>query len=329
MLDKLAIEQRRLELQSDLDSAKSQAERNRLGQFATPAGLAMDILRLAKSCFPKRCPVRFLDPAFGTGAFYSALLGCFSANRIKLATGYEIDPSYGDAARKLWAQTPLKLTLRDFTEAVPPVEELKKATLVVCNPPYVRHHHLDAKTKRRLRLATTEASEVDLNGLAGLYCHFVCLTHPWMAKDAVAVWLIPSEFMSVNYGRPLKEYLLHKVTLLRIHRFNPDQVQFDDALVSSAVVCFRNGPPAPENVVKFTYGGALARILQGNPDLLKAVWAALRKISLHALIGVGRVYGGGLHKLEPKELAEAPADTVLAAVPEATPSRTRQLTLSW
>jgi adenine-specific DNA-methyltransferase len=34
--------------------------------------------------------------------------------------------------------------------------------------------------------------------------------------------LIPSEFMDVKYGGPLKQYLLDKVTLLRIHRFDPN-----------------------------------------------------------------------------------------------------------
>ena len=55
-----------------------------------------------------------------------------------------------------------------------------------------------------------------------------------MADDGLAAWLIPSEFMDVNYGRAIKEYLLNQVTLLRIHRFDPSDVQFNDALVSSA-----------------------------------------------------------------------------------------------
>jgi len=519
------IERKRVEPQAERDSAKSQEARNKLGQFATPTPLAEDILQLAKSLLPKGSPIRFLDPAFGTGAFYSALLRCVPEGRIEWAKGFEIDPHYGQPARELWKETPLRLTLSDFTTAEVPASEEGKATLVVCNPPYVRHHHLDTKAKRRLRASSLDAAGVDLNGLSGLYCHFIALSHTWMAEDALAIWLIPSEFMDVNYGRALKEYLLERVTLLRIHRFDPGQVQFDDALVSSAVVVFRNSEPPAEHDVDFSFGGtlavpgersalprasldpetkwtrlahapqrragrgargklgdlftvkrgiatgandffiltesraaelglprrflrpilpsprflqtdeieaddngypltepllllldcrlpedrvrnehpklwsylqagrdrgihgrylcrhrepwysqedrdpapllctymgrsggdkgafrfilnhseaitanvylslypkpALARLLHDNPELLRAVWTALNEIPWKALVGVGRVYGGGLHKMEPKELAEAPADALLAALPEELSLRGKQLTLAW
>ncbi len=518
------MEQRRLELQASLDSAKTQLARNKLGQFATPTALATDILCLAKSLLREGELVRFLDPAFGTGAFYSALQHCFPDRQIQWAKGYEIDPHYGQPAQSIWQDTTLALTLGDFTTAKPPGNEKDKATLIVCNPPYVRHHHLDAHEKIRLRAASLHAGGVDLNGLTGLYCHFVALSHAWMAQDALAIWLIPSEFMDVNYGRPLKEYLLKQVTLLRIHRFDPNAVQFDDALVSSAVVVFRNSPPPAKHVAQFTYGGQLAapslkrvlpiaelrteakwtrlvhasegrvatkghakladlftikrgiatgandffvlpesradelelprrflkpilpsprllpddeiradeqgmpmidrrlllldcrlpeeelrrdhpqlwaylqlgrdrglperyicahrepwyaqenrepapllctymgrtgqgkgafrfilnhskaitanvylmlyprppiaRVFRDHPDALRSTWTALNAIPWDELLGIGRVYGGGLHKMEPKELAEAPADSLLAALPEAMP-RANQLTLSW
>jgi len=73
----------------------------------------------------------------------------------------------------------------------------------------------------------------------------------------------------------------------------------------------------------------LARMLHDRPGLLRAVWAALNEIPWDALLDVGRVYGGGLHKMEPKELAEAPADTLLAVLPEEASARGRQLTLAW
>jgi hypothetical protein len=80
-----------------------------------------------------------------------------------------------------------------------------------------------------------------------------------MKDDGIAGWLIPSEFMDVNYGKPVKRYLLERVTLLRIHRFDPQEVQFRDALVSSAVVWFRKATPPSDSSVEFTFGGTLDR----------------------------------------------------------------------
>ena len=80
-----------------------------------------------------------------------------------------------------------------------------------------------------------------------------------MQEDGLAGWLIPSEFMDVNYGRQIKQYLLHQVTLLRVHRFDPGEAQFQDALVSSAVVWFRKAIPPQNHTVEFTYGGTLSK----------------------------------------------------------------------
>ena len=252
------MESERLQIQGRLDAAKSQAERNRLGQFATPTALASHILQYAKTLLPARHKIRFMDPAFGTGAFYSALLKVFPPAQIQSATGYEIDLHYGRQAAQLWGDTALDLRIADFTRAKPPADEAGKPNLIVCTPPYVRHHHIPRQGKVRLQERTREAAGVSLNGLAGLYCYFLCLCHEWLARDGLAAWLIPSEFMDVNYGRIVKQYLLDRVTLLRIHRFDPGEVQFDDALVSSAVVWYRNQRPTDDRDVEFTYGGTLA-----------------------------------------------------------------------
>ncbi len=78
------LEKRRLEIQHQLDATKTRAERNKLGQFATPAKLATDILEHAKALLSPTQQIRFLDPAFGTGAFYSALLRSFTLVTEKL-----------------------------------------------------------------------------------------------------------------------------------------------------------------------------------------------------------------------------------------------------
>ncbi len=47
------LEERRSALQNELDALKGQAEKNRLGQFATPIALAVDILEYASTLFNK------------------------------------------------------------------------------------------------------------------------------------------------------------------------------------------------------------------------------------------------------------------------------------
>lgn len=263
MTDINQLEAERLVLQAALDGDKTPEDRNRMGQFATPTALAREILAYGVSLLPGDASIRFLDPAVGTGSFYSALLATVPHERVDSATGFEIDPHYGDPARDLWRNTQLQIHLEDFAEASPAG---RKANLLICNPPYVRHHHMDGTRKATIQHRTEEACGVKINGLSGLYCYFMGLAHPFMAEDGVAGWLIPSEFMGVNYGKMLKRYLLEKVTLLRIHRYDPNDVQFDDALVSSAVVWIKKCPPPKDHRVLFTYGGTLA-----SPSLAREV----------------------------------------------------------
>jgi hypothetical protein len=247
------LEQQRIVLQAELDGQKTQPERNRLGQFATPTALAQDILKYAATLLPPGEKVHFLDPAIGTGSFYSALCKVFPGKLIAEALGFEIDTHYGTPAARLWKDCCLTMKLSDFTHAKPS----PRFNLIICNPPYVRHHHLENGNKNRLQLRTQQASGIKISGLAGLYCHFLGLSHAWMTEGGIAGWLIPSEFMDVNYGQAVKRYLLDRVTLLHIHRFDPNDVQFADALVSSAVVWFRKTPPPQDHRVNFTFGGTL------------------------------------------------------------------------
>jgi len=161
-----ARETARLELQERLDTAKTQAERNRLGQFATPPELASEIISYADSLLPQRLKIRFLEPGFGTGPFYSALQRHVPPSRIEAAAGYEIDAHYAEPATTFWKSTGLRLHIGSFTEAEPPRTDAAKYNLIVCNPPYVRHHHLSQTQKRELQAAVARYLDFEMNGLA-------------------------------------------------------------------------------------------------------------------------------------------------------------------
>jgi adenine-specific DNA-methyltransferase len=250
-------EKARQELQEQLRAEKDQALRNKLGQYATPASLASDIVRHALSLRGEDRRIRFLEPGFGTGSFYSALRRSVPASRIEVATGYEIDTHYAERSTRLWEGTGLRLHHADFTRAEPPKVERDRYDLVVCNPPYVRHHHLDSSQKQELQAIVSQRLRFQMNGLSGLYAYFMVLSQAWMSKGGIGAWLVPSEFMDVNYGRKVKEFLVSRVTLNRIHRFDPNEVQFEDALVSSVVVFFTNALPSDNHQVEFSFGGTL------------------------------------------------------------------------
>jgi hypothetical protein len=72
---------------------------------------------------------------------------------------------------------------------------------------------------------------------------------------------------------------------------------------------------------------ALRKALAEDPELAERVWQALQRIPAEALTGEGRVYGGGLHKMEPNELAKAPAHGVFALLRGTIAEPTRQASL--
>lgn len=258
---------RRKEMQDSLDAQKTQKDRNVMGQFSTPFPLALDIMKYIRQL---QCSddVSFVEPSIGTGVFYSAFTEVFG-NKGQQVLGFEIDPHYYNPTKEFWKDYPLELRCMDFLAQKPD----KKFDMLVANPPYVRHHHIENETKVRLQNELFKKTGIKISGLAGLYCYFMMLSSIWLKDDGLSCWLVPSEFMDVNYGEAVKRYLLQNVELIHIHRFKADDLQFADALVSSCIVVFRNKKPVEQHIIKFTIGGSInfpETIRQINASQLKA-----------------------------------------------------------
>jgi hypothetical protein len=250
----LEREHLRQEEQARLDRLRNSAERNRLGQFATSLPLALDIARYVERHWNDRADaIRFLEPAVGSGAFYSALRQAFRTQTVAEALGIEIDPAVAQVASSLWGETGLDVVEADFTTLKPQ----PRFNLILTNPPYVRHHHINGPDKERLKALAYQRLDIDVSGLAGLYCHFLLLCDAWLEEGGLAAWLIPSEFMDVNYGKALKDYLTNHVTLIATHRYCPSDVQFCDALVTSAIVVFEKSKPSKSHTASMSFGGSM------------------------------------------------------------------------
>lgn len=243
------IEKLRQQLQEKIDASKDIDSRRKMGQFSTPHVLSRQIVSETSPYLKGRGrKLRMLETSMGIGSFVASTMMVMSG-RIKEICGYELDADFYDAAAKIWDGQPVNVVHEDFTKAKPnPIYDF-----VISNPPYVRHHALGAAEKVRLQKYVHDALGIRISGLAGLYCHFMLLSYLWMKPGAVGAWLIPSEWMTVNYGSALREFLTRKVRILRIHRFDAEDVRFSDALVSSCVVWFKKVNPVDEEV-RFTFG---------------------------------------------------------------------------
>ena len=247
----LEIEQKRKVLQDKLDAQKEQRERNVLGQYATPYPLALDIMLYLKTIIGDG-DVSLFEPSMGTGVFYSVFAEVFGID--KKALGLELDEHYYAPAKRLWEGFPVEIRHADFFDTTPN----RQFPLIVANPPYVRHHHIENGRKQELQWRTQQQTGIKPSGLTGLYCYFIMLSESWLEDNGISCWLIPSEFMDVNYGKALKHYLLNNVELIQIHRFKTDDLQFADALVSSCIVIFRKARPHQQNPIRFTLGGGIS-----------------------------------------------------------------------
>ncbi len=247
------IETRRSELQQALDAQKTQKQRNKMGQFATPYSLACDIMKHMQQLCAGGKTISLLEPSVGLGAFLSAFHNVFG-DKAGHALGFEIDSHYYKPAKTLWQGHDIDLRNADFLTATPD----SAYDMIVANPPYVRHHHIESDTKLRLRNDVNGYCGINISGLAGLYCYFMILSTKWLRKGGLSCWLVPCEFMEVNYGKAVKEFLLHSVELVSIHRFVATDVQFADALVSSCVVVFRNVRPKANYKIVFSEGGSVS-----------------------------------------------------------------------
>jgi methylase of polypeptide subunit release factors len=168
--------------QQRLDVLLGNEGKNKLGQFATPPSLAIEIMQhLWKLWRKPEETVRFLEPALGTGAFYSALRQVFPDEAINKSLGIEIDPNYTQAAMSTWRGSGIEIVRGDFTRQKLPSRE-GRFNLIATNPPYVRHHHLGLGDKSRLKRRVLGEVGLSISGLAGLYCYFLLLADQWLAE---------------------------------------------------------------------------------------------------------------------------------------------------
>ena len=115
-----------------------------------------------------------------------------------------------------------------------------RQTLFIGNPPYVRHHLIDARWKTWLIDEATERG-CSASQLAGLHVHFFLATAKKATKGDVGVFITAAEWLDVNYGSLVRELFMGDLGGKRIVVIEPTAAPFPDAAATAAIAYFQIG----------------------------------------------------------------------------------------
>lgn len=211
-------------------------ERRGLGQTYTPGTIITSMLDWSAS---EGVPERVIDPGSGSGRFTVAAGRRFPKARLVAA---DVDPiatlmTRGNLAASGLAQRSTVL-LRDYRDLGP--ENVDGKTLFIGNPPYVRHHQIDPEWKRWLLETAADRGHV-ASGLAGLHVHFFLATVVHGRPGDIGAFITSAEWLDVNYGSLVRQFLLDGLGGLGVHVLDPDATPFADVATTGVITTFRLG----------------------------------------------------------------------------------------
>ena len=212
------------------------AQRRAKGATFTPQAIVDAMVQWAAET---AVPVRIVDPGTGSGRFLVA-----AGRRLPKASllGIEVDPLPAVLARANLAVSGMarraEVVLGDYRDTSLPVVDGQ--TLFIGNPPYVRHHLLDARWKTWLIDEATKRGH-SASQLAGLHVHFFLATAEKAAMGDLGVFITAAEWLDVNYGSLVRELLLGELGGRRIVVIEPTAAPFPDAATTAAITYFQIG----------------------------------------------------------------------------------------
>ena len=119
--------------------------------------------------------------------------------------------------------------------------DLQGRTLWLGNPPYVRHHDIDAACKHAYQQGMA-ARGIKASQLAGLHAHFLLRAVQALRPGDGLCFVMAAEWLDNRYGQAMRELCTRAgVRVQGLWLADADEAVFDDALVSAAVLHLRAG----------------------------------------------------------------------------------------
>jgi adenine-specific DNA-methyltransferase len=210
--------------------------RRQFGATYTPDAIVDAMVGWAKS---RGAPVRIVDPGVGSGRFLVAAGRQFPQAEL---VGIEVDPLAALLARAHLAAAGFaersEVRLQDYRSVT--LAPVKGKTLFLGNPPYVRHHLVEASWKQWLSKRAAGIGYV-ASQLSGLHIHFFLATALLAVPGDYGCFITAAEWMDVNYGRLVRDLFLGALGGQGITVIEPTAQPFIDAASTAAISLFEVG----------------------------------------------------------------------------------------
>jgi len=218
---------------------RSRADRRPLGATYTPAPIVAAMTHWAAA----GKPARVVDPGAGSGRFVVAAGRRFPRARL---IAVEADPLAALLLRAHLAAAGLAsralVVPGDYRELR--LEPIAGATLFLGNPPYVRHHGIDARWKAWLVERSRELG-LHASQLSGLHVHFLVATAHLARPGDYGALITAAEWLDVNYGSLVRRLFLDHLGGQSLQLLDPKARAFADADATAVISCFRVGTRPP------------------------------------------------------------------------------------
>lgn len=211
---------------------RSPAERRDNGATYTPGPIVRSMVEWAAD---HGTPQRVIDPGTGSARFLMQAGEKFPNAAL---IGVDIDPLAALIARANLAVSGFakrsRIVLGDYRRFNEP---LSAPTLYIGNPPYVRHHQIDAKWKEWL---SAEADKLGhkASQLAGLHVHFFLATARHARAGDFGAFITAAEWLDVNYGTLVRSLVTAELGGQSITVIEPTAQPFPDAATTAAITTF-------------------------------------------------------------------------------------------
>ena len=154
--------------------------------------------------------------------------------------------------------------------------------VVVCNPPYTRHHHLDQDYKKEIAKTIEEKAGMELSRQSSVYVYFLIHAARFLKENGRMAFVIPSNFLDVKYGVAVKKFLVDNFGIVAIILFPERELLFPKVLTTTCIVLLEKKKNR-KNVVRFFKLNSLVssqNLLRAikRPSLTQKTWATVNEV---------------------------------------------------